>query len=631
MKKRNNDVPKNNPYLLKKGSYIAFPEILEPRNAKSFNGSPGNSVCYEIEEVLSSEDSFGISYRASEHKGRKKTGRTVFIKTPRISTDLPTSEIQRHLGIIFQSFNTEYLHKKVIRRLNRSKRIAAETYDIGFYKVSDRGADEIVVPYLVQEFIEQDSLVNFFNGTKKYHLDGKFVGIQDPVEWFQLAERIIHIVRRVHNNQIIHGEIEPKNFLISIIKGSLHPVLVDFGKSFLLDVSLARSAMGRSGNSYVAPECRNLRDAYSTTADIYALGGVLFYLSTGEHPPDIEEWSREVFAPGKKWNEIIGEDVELWKDYIHSFFKRNDKLMHTNEGIVKIIDKCLRPLPVDRYASADKLLQALDSVNYQKIRSNNPGDGGEDLEKSLRQLSDNVPNTRKWDPLFKNIISDKVALLKKEMADMARGHFEIYGEREDLIDSLVKYISVLSQDDTYITVTVPDYWTKDNLGVNGRFLTVNKDLVRSGVHIRRLFLVSDEDLEESSAAMKILRAHHQAQVDLGKSGIAQPTFDEEIKTGHGTMYVGICKFPTRDELKEYQKASSHVAIWHRKETNQMISIIFSSRPIFEKGKIVGSQIVKVRFRQQRSPIEYEIMKSMFDSAGRTIEPIASLFLPKPAA
>lgn len=614
---------------LKKDNFISFPEIRRPGKEDDFKKSGSNSNYYKIVEKLSSDDShFGLSYLADKYQAGVKKGK-VFIKTPRISTGLPTSEIQRHLGLIFQSFTAEHLHKDVIKRLNKKKKVAAVTYDIGFYRVSNKSHDNIIVPYLVQEFIGQDSLEKYFGKDEDNCEHGKFTGIKDPAKWFELAESLIQIVRRVHNNQIIHGEIEPKNFLVKPDKNNvLQPILVDFGKSFLLDVSLAHSETTRSGNAFVAPECRHQRDAYSATADIYSLGGVLFYLSTGSKPPDIEEWGKSAISPSKKWNEFNNEDVENWKNHIHDKFKENKGLMKKHEGIVKIIDKCLRPLPEDRYASADKLLQALDSVRYeQSSREKDP----QGLLKSM--VSNDLPDMKNWDPLFKTITCGKIELLKKEIADMANNHFEIYGEREDLIDSLVKYISVLTVGDFYVTVTVPEYWTKDNLGVNGRFLTVNKDLVRAGVHIRRLFLVSEEDLAEKTESLKILQAHFQAYKDLGKLGISQPIFKFENQSGktfessnsqsEGTMYVGLLRFPTREELKEYQRTTSHVAIWKRKDASKTMSIIFSSRPKFDQGKVKGSQIVKVRFRQQEIGTEYETMVGMFENP--TIESLAAIF------
>ena len=618
---------KVNPFELREGTFVAFPEINVASESLRMARRDKNAKAYKIAEKLSKDHSFGISYRAEEYIGGKKSGKLVFIKTPRISSDLPLSEVQRHLGIIFQSFTTEYLHKKIIKKLNKDKQIAAKTFDIGFYKATEEGGsikrggerDELIVPYLIQEFIQHDSLDKYYS-TIGGHTT-KFVGIQDPEQWFKIAEKLINIVRRVHNNQIIHGEIEPKNFLIKVKRsGEPDPILVDFGKSFLLDVSLARTATERAGSSYVAPECRNKRDAYSNTADIYALGGVLFFLSTGEAPPDIEKWASEILGKDRKWSDIHGDEEEKWKDEIHRLFSYNTGLMKNHESIVKIIDKCLRPKPVNRYASAQKLLQALNSVNYAGESKNAQRKAAAD------RMEQYLPLTKKLDPLFKIIISDKLELMEKDVADMGKGHFEIYGEREDLIDTLVKYISVLESGDTYITVTIPDYWTKDNLGINGRFLTVNKDLVRSGVHIRRLFLVSQEDFEENSPSFRILKAHYAAYTNLGKHGAPQPTFDSDIKEAHGTMFVGICKFATREELREYQQASSHVAIWHRKAPQKMMSIIFSSRPDFDaQGKQIGSQIVQVRFRLEENKTQYEIMKSMFEKNVQSIHTLHDKF------
>gem|GEM_PF-5647030 len=244
------------------------------------------------------------------------------------------------------------------------------------------------------------------------------------------------------------------------------------------------------------------------------------------------------------------------------------------------------------------------------------------LQSSWEIVKKNSTGNDGFDNLFANILSDKLELLTKEMEDMDRNHFEIYGEREELIDTLIKYMGTLGSSDLYMTVTVPDYWTADNLGINGRFLTVNKDLVKNGVFVNRLFLLSPQDLEQGSPASRVLAAHLKAWEDLDESQRATaPDFPKVFPSGSsdervtGRMYVGFLEFESKAKLKQFQKQANHVAIWKQHEHKRQMSITFESQPIYEQvnGNLteVGSKIVKVRFRRFEDPDEFDILSGMF--------------------
>ncbi len=365
---------------LQKGDIVTdYPLSVISRGPRSaINVSPRH---YVVLERISQSAAFGAAESSGSYgfsyKGHvlDKPSSLVFIKTPKISRDVPHSDTERILSEIFLSFMAEYQNRERMGGLNDGKHPSvAKIVSFGLYPWKDtgRGGRELLVPFLVQEFIDEPSILSYFNDDRCPHREqcqvgskGVFEGIRTPALWFAVSEGIVQLVRRVHNRNVIHGEVVPKNILLHSSGNELHPILVDFGKSFQLDISSVAGSRVRQENVFLAPECRGYGPGWYTPADIYSLGGVLLYLATGKSPPDImAQLPSAPIGVGEK------TDVVAWKRVIHEMFSLNRGLIEKNEGIVKVIDKCLRPVPSDRYPTAERLLQALHAVDYTRVKRN---------------------------------------------------------------------------------------------------------------------------------------------------------------------------------------------------------------------------------------------------------------------
>lgn len=595
------------------------PGVIAPESTS--DAEPEKQIVYEIQRKLSTDKSYGLSYLAVI-VSEADSGERVFIKTPNVSPHLPRHEKQRILREIGSSFEAELDAALRLSDLTSSDPpIVAGIRRYGHYARTIPIEGAYRIPFLVQDYIDQKNMEEFFLDFDhcKYAPDGEFKGITEPAVWFSLAQKIVDIVRRIHNRQIIHGDIAPKNILLRAEGESIEPILVDFGRSFQLDVASVTGSLKRRDDPYVAPESRAGGLDWYTPADIYSLGGVLYFMGTGKPPPDILK-SPHIFREEGSWMSAEPTAVALWKQLIQEYFLRNTELTERNEGIVKVVDKCLRPSPLDRYTSTERIVHALDAMNFgarKHVR----------VTEHLKTLSERwscLESSKEFDSLFAHILSDKLDLTLKELTDMERDHFEIYGEREELIDTLVKYMGILQAGDVYVTVTVPNYWTEQNLGVNGRFLTINKDLVKNGVFLNRLFLLAPEDVAPGSHALEILRAHKRALHTLQeKHRASSAVFPNHPHKGSlkpmensGKMFSGYLKFSDSNLLKEFQRQSNHVAILSRGESGQKLSITFESQPSYGivQGSVVptSTRIVKVRFRRLRGNFEYEQMTAMFD-------------------
>jgi hypothetical protein len=102
-------------------------------------------------------------------------------------------------------------------------------------------------------------------------------------------------------------------------------------------------------------------------------------------------------------------------------------------------------------------------------------------------------------------------------------------------------------------MTYPGYWTDENLGGNGRFLTMNKHMARKGLNIERLFLVKTGFHQLIETEQDILEAQYEAQRDVKKGS------GEKHSLGKFETKVKILSEEESNELLRFEVDSTQVA------------------------------------------------------------------------
>jgi serine/threonine protein kinase len=161
----------------------------------------------------------------------------------------------------------------------------------------------------------------------------------------QAAAWVAEIARAlayIHRRGVVHQDVKPSNILLD---EACRPRLIDFG------MARWRHAWsgGRSGPSggtlaFMAPEqARGDSQRVGATSDLFALGGVLYFLLTGQAP-----------FGGATRN-------EQWRRASACDFDRSALRTHkVPRRMGRIILKAISAEPEDRYASADEMADALD-------------------------------------------------------------------------------------------------------------------------------------------------------------------------------------------------------------------------------------------------------------------------------
>lgn len=201
--------------------------------------------------------------------------------------------------------------------------------------------------YLVEEYLQGDSL-------------NSLVSRQGPLTRCTVLRYVIQlcgVVNYLHSagtEPILHLDVQPKNLLVC------HETLklIDFGQAERLSqANKTRQRFGTVG--FAAPEQFSSEKKLDERTDIYAIGGLLFYLATGEYP------NQEV-SPA-----MLG--LKLW-----------------DRETGRILAACLEPKQENRYSSVRQLMEDLEKLQEQSVSSqvvavygNEPGIGATHISLAL--------------------------------------------------------------------------------------------------------------------------------------------------------------------------------------------------------------------------------------------------------
>ncbi len=155
-----------------------------------------------------------------------------------------------------------------------------------------------------------------------------------------------------HERGVVHRDIKPGNILIST---DGHVKLVDFGIASIhggqSEDSLTREGMTLGTPSYMPPEQYADSRSVDKRADIYAMGVMLYEMTTGKKP-----------FP----NSISADAIRrIQQGKYTKPRKHNPKISATTQRLVR---RCMRVKPERRFQSMDAVLAKLDGVFDRRVR-----------------------------------------------------------------------------------------------------------------------------------------------------------------------------------------------------------------------------------------------------------------------
>jgi tetratricopeptide (TPR) repeat protein len=161
-----------------------------------------------------------------------------------------------------------------LSRFRRERQILARLEHHYIGRLLDGGVTDDGLPYLVMEFIDGQSIIEYCEKRK--------LSLNDRVALFR---KVCEAVEYAHRNLVVHRDLKPGNIMVTA-DGT--PKLLDFGIARLVDppaeeggetfqtVTMAVNLTP----AYASPE-QVRGDPVSTASDVYSLGAVLYEMLTG--------------------------------------------------------------------------------------------------------------------------------------------------------------------------------------------------------------------------------------------------------------------------------------------------------------------------------------------------------------
>ena len=162
------------------------------------------------------------------------------------------------------------------QRFQREAMTAGKMSHPGIVTIYDISEDETGHPYMVMEFVEGDVLYNQLRPDEKGRLPQRPPLAKSLDIGIQIAEALAY----AHGRGVVHRDIKPANILVT---ADGRAKIADFGVAKLSGTEATATARIVGTPAYMSPEmCTG--GTVDTRTDIFSLGAMLYWMTTGEKP-----------------------------------------------------------------------------------------------------------------------------------------------------------------------------------------------------------------------------------------------------------------------------------------------------------------------------------------------------------
>jgi eukaryotic-like serine/threonine-protein kinase len=246
----------------------------------------------------------------------------------------------------------ELLDANTLRRFQLERQLMATLDHPNIARLIDAAELEDGTPYFVMEYVSGVPITTY--------CARQALGLRDRLS---LLRRVCAAVAEAHRELIVHRDLKPGNILIT---GNGTPKLLDFGIAKPLGVGMANEETGTAQRyfspQYAAPE--QIGGApVGIACDVYALGLLAYELVSGRRAYELQ---------GLTTGQIERLILSIPPAPPSAALARNDdappgiRARQLRGDVDGIVQRCLRKVPGERYASVDQL--DADLANYLEGR-----------------------------------------------------------------------------------------------------------------------------------------------------------------------------------------------------------------------------------------------------------------------
>lgn len=280
---------------------------------------------FRIEEAIAS-GGMGAVYRATQIQLDRNVGVKVILSNLRNKTE-------------------------IVDRFFREAKLLSQLYHPNVVSIIDFGMADDGVLFMVMEYLVGKELF-------QYVPESQGVGLEEIVG---VMQQICAGMTAAHHLNLIHRDLKPSNVFIARVTETATVVKVlDFGLVKGLDaqddgVTMAGEIMGTPG--YISPEQIRMASNADARSDVYALGGILYFMMSG-HRPYHDLSSYACFEA-----QLAGPPPEIEPQRYRE--PGIDRLM-------SVVHKAMSVDPDERYQSSAELYRAIEETTGTKGRLPDP-------------------------------------------------------------------------------------------------------------------------------------------------------------------------------------------------------------------------------------------------------------------